>query len=53
MKVRFIGTDDPTDNAVAEAYGITFERGKTADVPPEVADKLKSNPTFEVVGKGD
>lgn len=46
MRVRYIGSDDPTDNAACTAFGATFVKGEwveMADVPP----RLLTNWTFE------
>lgn len=49
MKVRYIGTDDLTEDPQTEAFGTVFTKGKwteVADVPPQ----LLTNPVFEVKG---
>lgn len=46
MKVRFIGSNDPTDDVVCDVFGLTFNKDEwvdLADVPPP----LLTNPTFE------
>lgn len=47
-KVRYIATDDPTDDQVCSVFGYTFAKGKLTEVPDEIAEKLKGNGTFEV-----
>lgn len=47
MKIRYIGTKDPTDAAEVTAFGITFPLGEWVDVKDPPA-KLLGNPTFEV-----
>lgn len=55
MKARYIG--DPNQPTEAKnlpetftAFGVTFDRGKYAEVPDEVAAKVASNPHFETKG---
>lgn len=50
MKVRFIGSADPTENLVCEAFGQSFPKGKWQDVPDN--STLSGNPTFEVKADG-
>lgn len=51
MKLRYIGTSDPTDDEIVTVFGRTFARGKALEVKDEAAAaKLAANPTFEVVG---
>ena len=47
MKVRYIGTGDPSDDRVCVVFGHTFEQGEWVDLE-EVPAKLVGNPTFEV-----
>jgi predicted amidohydrolase len=50
MKLKYIGTDDPGDNAEVTVFGLTFTRGEAVDVEDaDIAKKLAGNPTFEVV----
>lgn len=56
MKAKFIG--DPNQPKGAEtipdeftAFGVTFERGKFADVPEDQAHKFVGNNHFEIQGK--
>lgn len=56
MKAKYIG--DPNDpkeqkNLPDEftAYGITFERGKSVDVPEELEAKFANNSHFETDGE--
>jgi len=47
MRVRFIGTDDPTDDRACVVFGLSFDKGEWVDLD-EVPPKLLTNPTFEV-----
>lgn len=55
MKAKYIG--DPGEGSKPnipdnfEAFGVSFERGKFADVPDDVAGKIAGNNHFEVQGK--
>lgn len=52
MRVRYIGSDDPTDNAECAAFGRTWTKGEwveMADVPP----RLLTNWTFEADSSDD
>lgn len=53
MRVRYIGTEDPTDNASCGVFGLTFERGEWVDLDGPAPSKLLTNPTFEVDTDGD
>jgi hypothetical protein len=53
MEAKFIG--DPTERGanvpeVFEAHGVTFERGKFADVPEKLQAKFEGNSHFETKG---
>lgn len=45
MKVRFIGSDDPTEDTICTVFGQDFARGEWVEVSNA---KLASNPAFEV-----
>lgn len=46
MRLRFIGSGDPTDNDVCVAFGLTFPVNQWVEVNDPPA-KLLGNPTFE------
>lgn len=48
MKVRYIGTPDPTDDEECTVFGVTFTKGKLTEVSEEIGAKLAKNGTFEV-----
>jgi hypothetical protein len=48
MKVRYIGTLDPTENLVTEVFGLSFTKDEWVNVEDDVAQRLNGNPTFEV-----
>lgn len=54
MKAKYIG--DPSEGAKPTvpdeftAYGVTFEKGKFADVPDKLAAKFEGNSHFETKG---
>ncbi len=48
-KVKYIATDDPTDDQECTVFGITFQKDEPTEVPAEVAKKLEGNRTFEIV----
>lgn len=44
----YIGSDDPGENSVCEAFGLTFPKGEAIEVKDaKVAKKLSGNPMFE------
>lgn len=46
--VRYIGTDDPTDDRECVVFGLTFPLGEAVEVEDEnLARRLATNPTFE------
>lgn len=47
MKVRFIGTEDPTDDTECTAFGLSFTKGEWVEIG-DAAQQLLTNPTFEV-----
>lgn len=49
MKVRFIGSDDPSEAEVCVVFGLTFPKGEAVTVPADVFAKLSTNPTFAAV----
>lgn len=56
MKAKYVG--DPSQPKGSEqvpdeftAHGVTFEKGKFADVPDELAAKFEGNSHFEIQGK--
>jgi hypothetical protein len=49
MKVRYIATDDPSDDATCTVFGLTFEKGKAVEVPDDIYARLETNQTFEVI----
>lgn len=56
MKATYVG--DPSQPKGAEtvpdtfeAYGLTFEKGKATDIPPEMEEKFVGNNHFETSGK--
>ncbi len=49
MKVTYIGSDDPTDSAVCEAFGESFPKGQAVDLK-QVHPKILANPRFAVEG---
>ena len=48
-KVRYIATDDPSDDFECTVFGLTFPKGRAVEVPDEIAAKLEGNRTFEAV----
>jgi hypothetical protein len=50
MRVRFIGSDEPGEDAVCVVFGMTFPRGEWVEVDNA---KLAANPAFEVDIDGD
>ena len=52
-RLRYIATDDPTDNVEVEAFGETFVKGEAKTVSAELYAKLKDNPTFEPVTRAN
>lgn len=48
-KVRFIGSDDPTEDETCTVFGLTFPKGEAVTVPADVFAKLSNNPTFAAV----
>lgn len=53
MQARFIGSDDPKENAVCEVYGGVFPMNEWVEVSGLAAAKLRGNPTFEVDADDD
>lgn len=56
MKAKYVG--DPMQPSEAKnlpetitAFGVTFERGKYAEVPDDVAAKIAANPHFDTKGE--
>jgi len=47
MRLRYMGTGDPTDSAICEAFGHVFPKGEWVTVS-DGAHKLLGNPVFEV-----
>jgi hypothetical protein len=47
MRIRYIGTADPTDNAVCEVYGHSFRLMEWVKYDAATMSRLASNPTFE------
>jgi hypothetical protein len=47
VKVRYIGSGDPSDNTECEVFGLSFTKGEWVDLA-EVPAKLLTNGTFEV-----
>lgn len=50
MRVRFIGSDDPTEDSVCTVFGQDFPKGEWVEVSNA---KLARNPAFEVDADGD
>lgn len=46
MKIRYVGSDDPSEHGKTTAFGATFVQGEWVDVP-EGAESLATNPMFE------
>lgn len=46
MRIRFIGSGEPGENAVCEVFGLSFPLGEW--VSGEFPAKLLANPAFEV-----
>lgn len=49
MKVRYIGSDDPTEDRECTVFGLTFQKGEWQDVA-DVPSPLLTNPMFETDG---
>jgi len=50
MKVRFIGSDDQTEDTICSVFGQTFPLGEWVETSNA---KLAGNPAFEVDADGD
>jgi hypothetical protein len=48
-RLTYIGTDDPTDSAVCEVFGFSFELNQPVEMD-NVPAKLRTNRTFVVEG---
>lgn len=56
MRAKYVGnTDLPAAERgipdTFEMFGIAFEKGKSAEVPPELEAKFAGNSHFEISGK--
>ncbi len=56
MKATFVGDPsqpkgEETVPDSMEAFGLTFEKGKATDIPPELESKFVGNNHFETSGK--
>ncbi len=56
MKAKYVGnTDLPADERgvpdTFEMFGLTFEKGKATEIPPEFEAKIAGNSHFETSGK--
>jgi len=48
FRARYIATPDPTDNETCEFAGEVFPKDKWVSVSEDLAERLKTNGTFEV-----
>ncbi len=56
MKATYIGNtelpkDENTIPDTFEMFGVTFEKGKATEVPPELEAKFAGNSSFTTTGK--
>lgn len=52
MRIRYVGSGDPSDNTECEAFGHTFVLGEWVEMG-NLPLRLLGNPTFEVDVDGD